>query len=157
SAVACALLFAAIACALAVAAPKATSARSHKARRPAPVPQGFVGMNLSEPFFDPRVDQSAQFDTMVSAGVQSVRVVFSWAEAQPTDGGPISFDATDQVVEQAASRGLRVLPVVLYTPEWDAASHSDGTTAIPADDGPYADYVKALVLRYRPRGGLSPA
>ena len=146
------MLCVAIACALILAAPAMTSAHAHQARKPAAVPQGFVGMNLSEPFFDPRVDQSAQFKTMVSAGVQSVRVVFSWAQAQPTDGGPISFDATDQVVEQAASHGLRVLPVVLYTPEWDAAPHADGTTAIPADDGLYADYVKALVLRYGPGG-----
>jgi arabinogalactan endo-1,4-beta-galactosidase len=152
-AVACALLFAGVATAVALAPPAAKSA-AKKARRPAAVPQGFVGMNLSEPFFDPRVDQLKQFNTMVSAGVQSVRVVFSWPEAQPTDGGPISFDATDQVVTQAASHGLRVLPVVLYAPDWDAAPHADGTTAIPADDGPYADYVKALVLRYGPGGSF---
>jgi arabinogalactan endo-1,4-beta-galactosidase len=146
------MLSAAIACALALATPAATSARARQASKPAPVPQGFVGMNLSDPFFDPRVDQSAQFKTIVSAGVQSVRAVFSWAQAQPSDGGPISFDATDQVVGQAASHGLTVLPVVLYVPNWDAAPHPDWTTAIPADDGPYADYVKALVLRYGPGG-----
>jgi arabinogalactan endo-1,4-beta-galactosidase len=153
AAVACALLLAAITSALALGAP-AASARAHQARKPPAVPQGFVGMNLSEPFFDPRVDQAAQFKTIVSSGVQSVRVVFSWAEAQPTDGGPISFDATDQVVEQAASHGLTVMPVVLYTPDWDAAPHADGLTAIPSDDGPYADYVKALVLRYGPGGSF---
>jgi arabinogalactan endo-1,4-beta-galactosidase len=152
------MLFVAVACALAVAVPalamqtRAQRTRAHQARKPAAVPQGFVGMNLSDPFFDPSVDQTAQFKTIVSAGVQSVRVVFNWAQAQPTDGGPISFDATDQVVEQAASHGLTVLPVVLYTPAWDAAPHANGTTAIPKDDGPYADYVKALVLRYGPGG-----
>ena len=118
------------------------------------MPGGFVGMNLPGLVFDPSVDQAMQFKTMVSAGVQSVRGVFSWAQAQPTDGGPISFDATDQIVAQAASHGLTVLPVVIYTPEWDAGAHIDGTLSIPADDGPYADYVKALALRYGPGGSF---
>ena len=91
------MLVLATACAMALAVLAATSARAHgprhQARKPPPVPQGFVGMNLSDPFFDPRVDQTAQFKTMVSAGVESVRVVFNWAQAQPTDGGPISFDS----------------------------------------------------------------
>src|SRR5262245_40445434 len=91
----------AIVCALGLSIPAATSARAHQARKLAAVPQGFVGMNLSDPFFDPTVDQAAQFKTIVSAGVQSVRVVFNWAQAQPTDGGPISFDVTDQAVAQA--------------------------------------------------------
>src|SRR3977135_966267 len=102
------MLLVATACAVLLIAPGATSARGHKTRKPAPVPQGFVGMNLSDPFFDPSVDQTAQFKTIVSAGVQSVRVVFNWAQAQPTDGGPISLDATDHVVAQAASPGLTV-------------------------------------------------
>jgi arabinogalactan endo-1,4-beta-galactosidase len=140
------------ACAVLLIAPGATSARGHKTPKPGAVPQGFVGMNLSEPFFDPRVDEAGQFKTMVAAGVQSVRVVFNWAAAQPTNGGPVDFTVTDQAVELAASHGLTVLPVVLYTPEWDAAPHPSGSTAIPSDDGPYADYVKALVLRYGPGG-----
>src|ERR1700759_2849970 len=152
------MLFVVVACALAVAVPalaqpvRARRTQAQPARKPPAVPQGFVGMNLSDPFFQPIVHQTAHFKTIVSAGVQSVRVVFNWAQAQPTDGGPISFDATDQVVEQAASHGLTVMPVVLYTPQWDAAPHADGTTAIPQDDGPYADYVKALALRYGPGG-----
>ena len=126
------MLFVAIACALAVAIPAGASARAQQARKPPPaVPQGFVGMNLSDPFFDASVDQAAQFRTIVS----------------------ISFDATDQVVAQAASHGLSVLPVVLYAPAWDAAPRTDATSlAVPADDRPYADYVRALVLRYGPGG-----
>ena len=149
------MLVAAIACAVALLVPLATSAGARRAAKPPVVPQGFVGMNLSDPFFDARVDQAAQFKTMVSAGVQSLRVVFNWAQAQPVDGGPISFAVTDQVVAQAAARGLSVMPVVLYTPDWDAAPRTDATSlAIPADDAPYAAYVRALALRYGPDGSF---
>ena len=148
------LVFAATACTRALAMPTATSSRAYTAMNLPAMPQGFVGMNLSDPFFDPSVDQTAQFKTMVSAGVESVRVVFNWAQAQPANGGPISFAMSDQVVAQAARHGLTVMPVVLYTPEWDAAPHPPWALAPPVDDGPYADYVKALVLRYGPNGSF---
>lgn len=76
---------------------------------------------------------------MVSAGVQSIRVTFNWGTAQPfpsfkalsaagfdptaydnVGGVPTAFDAIDKVVVDAASRGIRVLPVVIYAPSWDA-------------------------------------
>jgi hypothetical protein len=90
--------------------------------------------------------------SMVSAGVQSVRVAFNWAAAQPTKDGPYDFSATDLIVGDAAQDGLTVLPVVLYTPSWDARANPTGTIAIPANDAPYAAYLSALVKRYGPSG-----
>ena len=94
------------------AAPTAASAR---------VPQGFVGMMADGPLFDPGVNLPRQLDRMVASGVESLRVSFSWAAAQPyqswadvpagqtsayqnVNGVPTSFAATDQIVGLAARR-----------------------------------------------------
>ena len=90
--------------------------------------------------------------TMVGAGVESVRAAFNWAAAQPTEAGPYDFSQTDMIVGDAARDGLTVLPVVLYTPSWDARPNPSGTIAIPQDDAPYAAYLTALVKRYGPNG-----
>ena len=118
------------------------------------VPQQFIGMNLDSPFFDTGVNQDRQFKVMVASGVESVRVAFNWSAAQPTKGGPISFTTTDAIVMLAAKHGMTVLPTVIYAPDWDAAPHRSDHLAIPKSNGPYADYVQALVERYGPDGSF---
>jgi hypothetical protein len=117
-----------------------------------PVPPGFVGVDAGGPLFNDGVNLGQQFSTMVADGVQSVRVVFNWAQAQPQQGGPIDFSATDKVVALAASRGLTVLPTVLYAPGWDAGKNSSGGLPPPAQTVPYANYLIALIDRYGPHG-----
>jgi hypothetical protein len=139
----------------------------------ATVPQGFVGVNIDGPVFSSEVNFGQQLDTMVSSGVESVRFTINWSSSQPfpsykalnaagadptnyTDigGVPTDFSATDSVVETAAARGLRLLPVVMYAAGWDASKNSDTQFPRPARNGPYVDFVRALVRRYGPNGTL---
>jgi hypothetical protein len=148
------------------------SARSHARSLPGtPVPSRFVGVNAGGPLLDGSVDAAAQFNQMVGSGVESVRVVFNWAQAQPyaspshvppdqqgnyvnVGGVPTDFRATDQVVALAAEHGLAVLPIVLYAPSWDATSNPGSFAAPPARTGPYANYLTALIDRYGPHGSF---
>ena len=137
-----------------------------------PVPQGFVGVDVDGPMFGPDtpINFPNQLKTMVSNGVQSVRVAFSWAAAQPyktdadvpdgqtsnfTDAGgvPTSFQFTDMVVGDAARERVTVLPTVLYAPQWDAVNNSSGV-AYPRQYAPYAAYLTALIGRYGPKGSF---
>ncbi|MGH2895250.1 MAG: hypothetical protein ACRDPM_18560 [Solirubrobacteraceae bacterium] len=137
---------------------------------PAPVPQGFVGVDVDGPMFGPdtTIDFAGQLKTMVSSGVQSIRVAFSWAAAQPyrtdadvpadkqsdfTDigGVPTDFQVTDMVVGDAARKRMTVLPTVLYTPQWDAVTNANGVD-YPRRYAPYAAYLEALIGRYGPHG-----
>jgi hypothetical protein len=145
-----------------------TFALAAPARAQPPVPQGFVGINVDLTLIDPWGQLGGQLDRMVSTGVESVRVPFDWASAQPcattadptcqggnfTDVGgvPTDFTQTDRVVLLAAERGLTVLPVVLYAPAWDAGSNPEGGFPPPARPGPYAAYLTALINRYGPNG-----
>ena len=137
------------------------------------VPQGFVGMDLDGPLFPttaPGVDISRQMDKMVAAGVESIRVVFDWAAAQPygqwrdvppgddsqftnTGGVPTRFAQLDEIVGLATAHGLTVLPVVIYAPGWDAARQRPGEIGyVPKRNKPYGAFVAALIHRYGPNG-----
>ena len=140
---------------------------------PSKVPRGFVGVNVDGPAFPAAagVDLSSQTALMRRSGVQSVRAVFSWAYAQPyssfndvpsslraefvnVDGVPTRFSQIDQIVKAAAAQGLTVLPVVLYAPSWDVTGAGASSIGRPATDGPYAAFLRALVLRYGPHGSF---
>jgi hypothetical protein len=94
-------------------------------------------MMADGPIFSPGVNLPRQLDRMVASGVESLRVAFSWSDAQPyaswadvpaslvgqftsgVGGVPTDFSATDRIVGLAARRGLSVLPVAMYAPSWD--------------------------------------
>ena len=109
---------------------------------------------------------------MVASGVQSVRVAFSWAAAQPyqtwtptcpparqanfTDVGgvPTNFQFTDMIVGDAArERRHRAARPCSTRPQWDAVSNPSGV-AYPARPAPYAAYLTALIGRYGPHGSF---
>jgi hypothetical protein len=150
----------------------ASGASRRQASAPGPVPQGFVGVVVDEPVWpDPFVDIGRQMDSMVAAGVESVRVTFVWAQAQPyrswkrvphnqrarfvsVGGVPTDFSVFDQIVGAASSRGLTVMPTILDAPGWDGIRRKGAIVRIPRHDGPYAAFVKALVERYGPNGSF---
>jgi hypothetical protein len=137
------------------------------------VPNGFVGMDIDGPLFDPTspLNLGNQMTSMVGDGVQSMRVAFSWAAAQPyasmadvpadrqgefvpgPDGRPIDYSVTDQIVGNAATHGLTVLPTLLYAPAWDAESNPGGVS-IPKVNAPYAQFAGAMVQRYGSSGSF---
>ncbi len=138
-----------------------------------PVPKGFVGVNIDGPMLTPQ-DGTAlpgQFGLMRSSGVQSIRALFNWSAAQPyatssdvpadqrgafvtgAGGIPTTFAGTDQIVTAAASHGMTVLPIVLYTPSW-AALPGSSTVALPRDNHLYGQYLTTLIGRYGPRGSF---
>jgi Beta-galactosidase len=116
------------------------------------VPQGFYGVvyDGAATAAAPAV-QDAQFAQMARAGVESVRTVFSWAAAQPVQGGPFDFTASDQLVALAARHGMSLLPIVIYTPEW-ARLDPHSAASPPADPSAYAQYLAALAARYGSSG-----
>ena len=97
------------------------------------------------------VDADAQWALMRRSGVESVRVVFSWAQAQPEAGMQPDFTQIDAKVELAARNGIDLLPVVLYTPDW-AATYPARHGTPPKFPSDYAAYVTQLVRRYGPKG-----
>jgi hypothetical protein len=140
---------------------------------PAAVPAGFVGVDVDGPVFgsDDTIDFDRQVGTMVANGVQSIRVAFNWAAAEPyaswskvptadrdeysnVDGKPFLFTQTDQIVGAAAQHDVTVLPTVIFTPSWDARNNKQGPINTPMRTGPYGEYLTALIGRYGPHGSF---
>jgi hypothetical protein len=139
-------------------------------RASGPVPFGFVGVNADSPVWPNHdVDLSHQLDVMVSSGVDSVRAMIDWSAAQPyqnwtevpadqqdrfvdVGGVPTDFTDLDALVALSAQHAMTLLPVVMNAPSWDGELWPTGIVAIPRTPGPYAAFVKALVLRYGSNG-----
>ena len=131
---------------LALLLPSAAAARS--------VPHGFYGMVYDGSVTSAPADvQSAQFSRMARSGVETLRTVFSWSDAQPVQGGPIDFTHTDLLVGEAAAHRIDLLPVVLYAPPW-ARRDSSLFNSPPSDNAGYTAYLQALVARYGPSGSF---
>ncbi len=108
-------------------------------------PPGFFGIVQGI-----RLDER-DFATMQVTGVRTDRFLLFWQSVQPRPG---SFDwgATDDLVGQFASHGIRPFPTVSGNPDW-----VPGVLARPPLDTPEAErswqsFLKALVNRYGPDG-----
>ncbi len=120
---------------------------------PREVPAGFQGVmydgaSLNSP---PRVKER-QFDLMAASGVESLRTVFIWELAQPTEESDFNFDRTDEIVELASVRDITVLPVMLYAPPW-ARVYRKRLYSPPRTEA-YQEYLRASIRRYGPRGSF---
>ena len=118
------------------------------------VPPGFFGTQWDRgvAVASPEV-QDAQWGKMAQSGVEAVRTVFHWEQAQPAAGTPPSFEKTDPVVARAAQRRIKLLPIVIYAPVW-ARKDPVLFNSPPADPKTYAAYLTALVDRYGPEGSF---
>src|SRR5919198_86667 len=131
---------------LLVVAPAAQAATKPRA------PKGFFGVMWDRAALRGGAEhQEAQWALMRRSGVESARLVFSWAAMQPTPTGPDDYSRMDQRVAAAARHGIRVLPVVLYTPDW-ARRYPDRQASPPERPSDYAAFMARLVQRYGPGG-----
>jgi hypothetical protein len=116
------------------------------------VPKGFFGVAAEGPMFSPLVDVIAEFGLMAKTGVESVETEFNWAAEQPEQGTPPDFSRTDRIVLSAAARRMPVLAIPVFAPPWAAVDPSN--QASPPKPAPFADYLRAAIARYGPKGTL---
>jgi hypothetical protein len=90
-------------------------------------------------------------DGMAATGARWLRVDFYWPTVQ--EGGPQSWNwaGTDRVVKGAIERGMEVLAMPAYSPEW---ARPPGTIDHhpPLDPDWYANFVYEAAKRYGPLG-----
>ena len=152
-----AVMVAALACAWAAPAAQAR------------VPHHFVGSFVEGGILNERGVVDGEFNTMVRAGVGSVRMTFDWRSTQPyarfedvpadqrsvfregRGGVPTDWRELDGWMTVTSTRRLRVLPVVVIAPRW-AARHPGSENSPPGDFQAYARFLQTLVDRYGPNG-----
>lgn len=89
-----------------------------------------------------------------ASGAQYIGLDFDWQRIEPQPGRFV-WDGTDEAVALAKRYGLRLVPMLLYTPRWASTAPFaplDYHHAPPADYAQYRDFVYAVVDRYKPYG-----
>ena len=89
-------------------------------------------------------------DTLQSAGSKWLRIDINWAQIQA--GGPTSYNwgPIDRVVQGATSRGMNVLGVIVYTPNWARPSGTSATYG--PDPATYAAFARKAAEHYSAMG-----
>lgn len=131
--------------ALAVAAAPAVAAKRS-------VPRSFYGTIFAgDVEAAPTATQTQVWDRMAEAGVESVRVQFSWQVAQAERNAAYYWGRSDASVGGAADRGMSVMATVVGAPEW-ARQYPGVVQSPPRKAADYAAFMRALVERYGPKG-----
>jgi CubicO group peptidase (beta-lactamase class C family) len=112
-----------------------------------------VDTAIGDDYFDGRDPVSRierHLKTARKLGVQHLRCAFSWNGIEP-EQGRYDFRFWDELVARAAKHGIDLIPYVAYTPKWAARTEQDFYRQPPRDPQFYADFLYALVSRYRGR------
>lgn len=95
---------------------------------------------------------AADLDRMVELGVTWIRFDIDWSVIEDYRG-QLEWESTDRVVRAAADRGLQVLGLLAYTPDW--ARPGDATDKHPPIE--LADFVRFATAAVDHYGGLIAA
>jgi polysaccharide biosynthesis protein PslG len=80
-------------------------------------------------------------------GVRWMREEFQWEKIEPQND-QWNWERYDHLLLEAATRGIRILPLLIETPSWAGAEWN----TIPADPAEFAEYTAKVVARYGPGG-----
>lgn len=98
-------------------------------------------------------DMARGLDDAVAVGAKWVRMDLSWNNIQPDSPYTYSWHRFDRVAEAAKARGLKMLPVIAYTPKWArVADCTAGQNCAPADPEIFAAFAKMAAERYSAMG-----
>jgi hypothetical protein len=140
------ILLPALLAAIAIAAVAAPSASAAPARFYGVVAQGAL--------------QEADYDLMQGAGVGTLRLQLGWPVVQQNAGhcqagaqvGVCDWRFYDDVIGDAAARGVQVFPYLLNTPKFIANDHNTPPVRTKAARDGWSDFVSAAAKRYGPNG-----
>jgi polysaccharide biosynthesis protein PslG len=120
------------------------------------IPQGFYGVGYSgnvELLSAPA--QGKLWDRLATGGAESVRLLFNWDLTEGTKGH-YKWGRIDSLVINATRRGMKILPVVEYAPNW-AKKFPGRSASPPRGTADYTAFLRQLILRYGPGTVLAKA
>lgn len=124
-----------------------------------------AGVAAAKPIYgvvpqDGALPSRGDLDRMPRAGIDSVRLMASWAAAEPSPG-TYEWGALDAMVRETTNRGLSPYLFLYGTPQWAARDDGHGCTgggcavfapSSPATRAAFAAFAGAAAERYGPGG-----
>ena len=99
-----------------------------------------------------RAGVGAALDDAVALHARWVRADLSWADVQPDGPDQHRWAPFDRVVRSARARGLRVLPLLGYSPAWARDPGCGSFACPPRNAAAFARFARLAVRRYAPLG-----
>lgn len=121
---------------------------------PAPGPHGRVPLGFSPGFSimeESLADLRRDLDHMRTLGITRVRLDLSWARVEGSRGY-YDWSQPDRVFNEAHRRGIDVLAVIGYQPDWAQRYDAAGRPR-PVDQAGFARFAEAAAVRYRTQVG----
>lgn len=117
----------------------------------------YAGADRDEPSCHPsdvpRLD--VKFDLMAAMHVKWVRMVIDWSVVE-ADRGKLNWIFVDEIVDEAAARGISLLALLAFSPVWASSqTTSESSTASharPKNMSDYANFARSAAERYASRG-----
>jgi hypothetical protein len=107
----------------------------------------FFGIDQGHPLLD-----DTDLDSLATTGVKTARILLAWKSIEPTRGHR-DWTATDQLVGELSSRGIRAVPMLWGSPSW---TRTGGYARPPLNTasakGAWQSFLKAAVARYGTNG-----
>ena len=114
------------------------------------VPAAGYGFSVGRPMTTmSAADAEGELDAAAKTGASWLRVIVDWAKIEPSPG-TVDWDYMDRWTDGAVSRGLKILGVFVYTPDWARAPGAT-TTGPPTDPVSFATFATKVVQRYGDR------
>ncbi|MFY9488390.1 MAG: beta-galactosidase [Solirubrobacterales bacterium] len=128
-------------------------ALAHPSVASARTPEGFFGISAPHMSASTLDQQSRTLAVTRNSGVETVELVFNWADIEPR-AGEYWFDKMDGAVAAAAQNGLAINAAILGAPAWasSAPANAQGGFYPPKRVGDFARFAAKLVERYGPNG-----
>ncbi len=95
---------------------------------------------------------ATQLNRARSARVKTMRIQLNWAYVEPRKG-EFSWSRYDRVIVSAASRGVRIMPMLLGTPRW-VSSRQTAAPRTSTARSYFARFAQMAAARYGPNGTL---
>ena len=93
----------------------------------------------------------ATLDDAVAMGITWIRIDLSWRSIERAGPGDWHWTRSDRVIAAAEQRGLAVLPILTYTPDWAKAPGCTAFGCPPADPTQFVSFARTAVERYQDR------
>lgn len=103
-------------------------------------------------FWKSAADLAHTLDDAVAVHATWIRADLSWNNIQPTSSTSYNWGPFDAIVSAAKARGLKVLPIIGYTPAWARSSGCTNWNCPPADPSAFAAFATAAAKRYAAQG-----
>ncbi|MBP1820602.1 hypothetical protein [Mycobacterium sp. OAE908] len=113
-------------------------------------PQDGYGFSVGAPMtYMSTVDADRELDAAAKTNASWLRVLIDWHLVEPMPGA-FNWGYVDHWVNGARQRGLKVLGLIAYTPDW-ARTPGSYFSAPPIDPNTFAAFAEKVVQRYRDR------